>query len=245
MQEERVGRWRFNVYAHKRLLIGFAASALLLVVALLIAPFPSRGIQQPIRFNHQIHTKKEPCTRCHIHVATRRVAGRPQLSICMECHANPVTKSPEEEKLRQLARENGQLAWVRLTRLPRHVRFSHQRHVAVGKVECRVCHGAIAERTEPPQRPLVQIEMSLCLSCHRAEGVRIAAPALKAFREAELAPPLLETLSAMRNKRFDSRRALLAYVESRGAISDEQRNLIASQTEVASAVSTDCIACHR
>ncbi len=165
---------------------------------------------QPIRFNHQVHVKKEPCKTCHRFYETRQVAGRPDLFLCMECHTNPVTEKEEENILRRLAENRQPLRWNRLARLPSHVRFSHQRHIVVGKVECRICHGAIAQTTAPPDEPLVSIDMNFCQDCHRSEKVYLNREAIKAIEELEVGQDTLEALISLRNKRFSSRGDFLA-----------------------------------
>jgi hypothetical protein len=212
--------------------------------------FPiARGVavQQPIRFNHQVHVKKEPCATCHRYVQTREAAGRPDLSICLECHTNPVGKSPEEEKLRQLARENLPLRWTRLYRVPKHVRFSHQRHVAVGKIECETCHGNIAGTTAPPEEPLVRIAMEFCLACHRSEGLRLTGAALQALRGGEMEAGRIELLLPLENKRFRSAGELSQALRRLApeAFPESEVQAILARLLPAGPVSTDCIACHR
>jgi DnaJ-class molecular chaperone len=42
--------------------------------------------------------------------------------------------------------------------------------VALGELECEVCHGAIAATERPPRGPLVEITMDFCMDCHREQG---------------------------------------------------------------------------
>jgi hypothetical protein len=61
---------------------------------------------------------------------------------------------------------------TRLRRGPRrrrrdHVFYTHRRHVGIGELECVNCHGEIADTERPPERPLVRIDMDLCMDCHR------------------------------------------------------------------------------
>ena len=252
-EEASFQRWHLKALkalkgsARGRWLSAIAAGALLGAVLLLLAPLRSPAVQQPIRFNHQVHVKKEPCTTCHRTVLTRETAGRPDLTLCLECHTNPVTQSPEEEKLRQLAREQRPLRWGRLYRVPTHVRFSHQRHVVVGKVECEACHGDIAGTTAPPPRPLVKIRMEFCLDCHRAPGLRLTGASLRALREGAMEAGRMERLLPLENKRFRSGRELSQALQrlAPGTFPEREVEAIRAQLRPAGPVSTDCIACHR
>ena len=227
--------------------LGLTALALLAAIVALSPIRQALALQQPIRFNHQVHVKKEPCTTCHRTVLTGEVAGRPDLSICMECHTNPVTESPEEEKLRQLAGEHRPLRWERLYQVPKHVRFSHQRHVAVGKIDCANCHGDIAGTTAPAAQPLVQINMAFCLDCHRSSGLRLTEAAFKALRAGALDAERTELLVPLENKRFRSERDLAEALRriAPDGFSEGEVQSIRAQLRPAGPVTTDCIACHR
>ncbi len=95
--------------------MSFRARVVLIVavaaVALLVATtWPGRegvALQQPIQFNHQVHVKKEPCQTCHRAFQQGPAACNPTLAICMDCHTNAVSESPEEEKLRVLEKKSG------------------------------------------------------------------------------------------------------------------------------------------
>jgi hypothetical protein len=228
----------------------FASSAgvlLLLLSTLLTCPQVGSAQSQPIQFNHQIHVKQMTCVFCHRFYETREIAGRPELSRCMLCHAYPVSSSPEANKLRTFASERRQLTWVRLTRVAPFVRFSHQRHVAIGKVDCVACHGDIARATRPPTSPLVTISMQLCLDCHRAKALQLDAKALQALQAENLSKDTAEALQTLEHKRFRSSGDLLkAVAESAGRTpSDADQRLITGQLHQADPVTTDCFACHR
>jgi mono/diheme cytochrome c family protein len=62
------------------------------------------------------------------------------------------------------------IEWVKIHNLPDHVYFNHSQHVAVGKVQCQTCHGAIQEMDEVHQdQPL---SMGWCINCHRTTNVQ-------------------------------------------------------------------------
>lgn len=134
----------------------------------------SRNIQsQPILYNHSIHIENGmTCQDCHTGSREQVQATLPTLDTCISCHEEALTENPEEEKIRTLAAANTEAAWVQLTRVPRHVYFSHRRHVAQGEMECAECHGPMETRTEPPREPFRPITMEACMGCHEQRNVR-------------------------------------------------------------------------
>jgi predicted CXXCH cytochrome family protein len=215
-------------------------SALVLAGPLHAAP------AQPIKFNHQVHVKQMTCIFCHQLYETREIAGRPELSRCMLCHAYPVSKSPEVEHLRDFAAKKAEIPWVRLTRVQPFVRFSHQRHIVVGKVECVSCHGEIAATTAPPRSPLVTINMQLCLDCHTARTVQLAPGAAQALKAENLRRALLDSVQVMQRKRFHSGEEFLTRISQlAGPLSEAEARQVTRQLHPATKVSTDCFACHR
>jgi len=128
----------------------------------------SENTQQPIQFSHNKHkTQGVECETCHIYVKEQSFAGIPNLEICLGCHESALTKSTEEEKIRTYAKKGAKLEWQRIYRLPEHVYFSHRRHVAIAKLECVNCHGAIDDTTKPPLKPLKILMMDDCIDCHK------------------------------------------------------------------------------
>jgi hypothetical protein len=176
-----------------RWLVGSALAALLVLVAGLLLPAGSAPPQQPIRFNHKVHVKQAKCQACHTTVTRGPVAGAPKLADCLDCHEGSQAKTPasqkEEAKLEAYAKEKSEIPWVRVWRLPANVRFSHRVHVAVAKVECRTCHGAMETLETPPTAPLKRLTMNDCIGCHEAwqwseerDGKRAAPVAMIAGR---------------------------------------------------------------
>jgi len=145
---------------------------LALVAVLLLMSMTLRGmpVQQPVAFDHLKHTKELElsCELCHDRVITGLDAGLPGRETCALCHQAPQGESPEAARLTQLLAAGAPLSFNKLFRLPDHVNYTHRRHVGIAQLECRNCHGAIAETQRPPLRPLVRIDMAFCLSCHRA-----------------------------------------------------------------------------
>jgi invasion protein IalB len=154
----------------------FVAVALVAIAAPLFSFLTERAnIAQPIAFNHKKHTGdlSLPCTTCHQSVEAQTFAGLPQTETCATCHAAPLTKNPEEEKIRQYASKGEKIPWQRIYRMPGDVFFSHRRHVVLAKVECATCHGKMAEQTTPPSRPLVNQTMAWCINCHQERRVSV------------------------------------------------------------------------
>jgi hypothetical protein len=140
--------------------------------ALLGDPLPAAP-RQPIPFSHRIHAGelKIGCTACHAYAERAPVAGVPSMARCRGCHRfvredreRPAVDA--ELKLLQAAlRDEGTpIEWVRVHRVPDHVRFPHVRHVTSG-VACRECHGAVEEMNVV--RQVAPLAMGWCLDCHR------------------------------------------------------------------------------
>jgi len=134
-------------------------------------PDPPR--KQAIAFDHKKHAGELEidCETCHEYLSVGHHAGLPTLSTCLLCHEEPLTKEPEEQKIRDLAAKGQVDVFRKLFRLPEHVYYSHRRHAIVAKIPCATCHGAIAETTTPPDRPFVRIDMNFCIDCHKRESV--------------------------------------------------------------------------
>ena len=64
----------------------------------------------------------------------------------------------------------GPIEWVRIHHLPDHVYFSHEQHVAVGKLECQQCHGPAEEMEVLGQ--WAPLSMGWCINCHRETEVK-------------------------------------------------------------------------
>ena len=158
--------------------IGFAAAFMLTAaVTTGLTVGPSRiplhpAVSQPISFNHKKHVGELEidCTTCHVTVQTEAFSGLPDAEVCGGCHSEPQGKSEEEKRLVEMLKTGTALAWKPLFRQPAHVFYSHRRHVVAAKLQCRVCHGAIAETTAPPVR-VRRLAMDDCVSCHRRERV--------------------------------------------------------------------------
>jgi hypothetical protein len=140
--------------------------------AALLAAACSAEVRQPIAYNHAAHVKKLEigCETCHETSTAGEVAGIPPLSTCADCHREANGPSPEEKKVVEAVLAGREIPWARLYDLPRHVYFTHRRHVAVARIACERCHGDMGSQTRPPPGPLVALTMDGCIECHRQRG---------------------------------------------------------------------------
>lgn len=127
--------------------------------------------EQPIAFSHKIHAGEYEidCQYCHTGVEIGKSANIPSVNICMNCHSQIKTDSPEIQKLVD-ARDSGRpIEWVRVHNLPDLAYFNHSQHVKVGEVDCQTCHGEIQEMTVVKQH--APLTMGWCIDCHRNTDV--------------------------------------------------------------------------
>lgn len=143
--------------------------------------------EQPILFMHDVHAGENqiPCAYCH-YTADRSVdAGIPSVRVCVGCHVPGSAVSPpaqaqlgfptaerdslwnaEASELVEYWRRQEAIPWVRIHKLPEHVRFPHNMHVNVG-LECSTCHGPVQEMEEVYQ--FASLQMGWCIDCHRGQ----------------------------------------------------------------------------
>lgn len=149
----------------KYFLIGLTIGLLILLI--FINSSLSSKSKQPILFNHKTHqTAGIECIQCHSFYKDQRFSGMPKVSTCIECHKDPITQNPEEEKIRQFHKNGKEIIWERIYDQPEHVFFSHRRHVVLAKMDCKDCHGPMGESETPPTKPWVKMTMKWCMDCH-------------------------------------------------------------------------------
>jgi hypothetical protein len=139
------------------------------------------GPMQPIPFSHKHHAGKFgiDCQYCHSGTDRSAAAGVPSVELCMGCHAQFPKEYDELEGiqiLKQHWEEKKTIEWQQIHRLPEHVQFKHNRHIAAG-LECQRCHGQVQEMEKayltkdtvwwPWGLPAQKLEMGWCISCHR------------------------------------------------------------------------------
>lgn len=152
---------------------------------------------QPIFYSHKVHAglNQINCLYCHAGAEKSRMAMIPSQNICMNCHmainsySGPALVTPggrqvdgtaEIQKLywyagwdpKQRKYVNGghPIEWVKIHNLPSFVYFNHSQHVAVGKVQCQVCHGPIQDMDVVYQYS--DLSMGWCINCHRSTKVQ-------------------------------------------------------------------------
>jgi hypothetical protein len=139
------------------------------------------GPLQPIAFSHKHHagTYQIDCQYCHSGTDRSPSAGVPSVELCMGCHAQFPAGYDEFEGIRVLKEhweDKRPIEWEQIHRLPEHVQFRHNRHVAAG-IDCQRCHGPVEEMDKlyltadtvwwPWLLPSGKLEMGWCIQCHR------------------------------------------------------------------------------
>jgi hypothetical protein len=121
--------------------------------------------QQPIAFDHEIHVQQlgVQCEFCHRTATTGMTAGYPDVQQCMFCHQTIGQGQAEIEKVRTAWAAQEPVDWTRVNRLPDHVHFAHDAHIAAG-VACETCHGDVAKMTQVTQARA--LNMGDCVACH-------------------------------------------------------------------------------
>ncbi len=156
-----------------RFVIGSAIAAAVAVPALCMAwvrtPYMTgqdEPLAQPVKFDHRHHVRDEgiDCEYCHSGVTRSAYAGIPAVSVCMGCHDQIWTSSPELARVRDAYFHDQPIRWARVDSLPRHVFFNHAIHVAKG-VGCVTCHGRVDLMGQVLQER--SLLMQWCLDCHR------------------------------------------------------------------------------
>lgn len=126
----------------------------------------------PIAFPHNTHAGdfQIDCQYCHFAAERSVDAGMPSVASCMGCHliVRGRNKPEEVDKLKDFWARGEPIPWVRIYKVPDHVKFPHMRHVDkdAGGLECQECHGLVEEIEviEEVEQPL---KMGWCVECHR------------------------------------------------------------------------------
>jgi hypothetical protein len=128
---------------------------------------PVGAVTQPLAFNHAKHAAVA-CATCHSGAETRAQATFPSGATCAKCHATP-PRTVSQKNWDAIQRRDP-ARWMPVTHLADYVTFSHRRHVTLGGLACESCHADIGQRTAPPARTPMRLNMDTCLSCHQREG---------------------------------------------------------------------------
>ncbi|SDK38826.1 Cytochrome c, mono-and diheme variants [Catalinimonas alkaloidigena] len=157
---------------------GVAFVALILLTKVAFDAVYSIGIQQhyaptqPIAFSHKLHVGMYEinCAYCHTGVYKAKSANIPSPNICMNCHNQIKTESPEIKKIWNAVNTGTPIEWVRVHNLPDLAYFNHSQHTTVGGIECQTCHGQIQEMEVVEQHS--SLTMGWCINCHRETVVK-------------------------------------------------------------------------
>ena len=122
---------------------------------------------QPIDFNHRDHIQGDrlDCELCHSGVRRSAFAGMPPVERCMGCHRFVLPQNPSVTALRRFWEAGKPIPWIKVTALPRFVRFSHEAHT-LSNVDCSGCHGDVSTMNRVAR--VVPLTMGWCVECHRA-----------------------------------------------------------------------------
>ena len=122
---------------------------------------------QPIAFSHKIHAGENNinCAYCHTSVYKGKSANIPSANICMNCHSQIKTESPEIKKIYRAIERKQPIQWVRVHNLPDLAYFNHSQHTQVGGIVCQTCHGPIQNMEVVYQYSA--LTMGWCINCHR------------------------------------------------------------------------------
>lgn len=126
---------------------------------------------QPIAFSHELHAGKHEiqCSYCHTGVERGKSATIPAVNVCMNCHNQIKTTSPEIKKIKAAYENNKPIEWVRIHNLQDFAYFNHYQHYKIAGIECQTCHGPIQEMPEVYQHS--NLTMGWCINCHRETKV--------------------------------------------------------------------------
>jgi hypothetical protein len=129
-------------------------------------------LDQPVKFSHKHHVGDDgiDCRYCHTSVEKSAFAGVPSTEVCMTCHSQIWTDSPNLKPVLESYRSGRPIAWARVHDLPDFVFFNHSIHIKKG-VACVSCHGQIDEM--PITWKAKNLSMRWCLDCHRNPAKQI------------------------------------------------------------------------
>jgi hypothetical protein len=151
--------------------------AILLVVLMLTASSGEHepAVRQPFGFNHKLHMEEDlTCTGCHLRAEEGVFATMPPLRACLLCHEEAQGEDPDEAKVREYAELGDYVPWVQVNELVGHVYFSHEAHVSWGGMDCKECHGDIANSEEVlTQSQVEDLTMTACMDCHEERGASL------------------------------------------------------------------------
>jgi hypothetical protein len=159
-----------NTIASVSLFAGAAVPFLALVTGTTMtgSPYNTKQfvpIDQPVPFSHKHHALELgiDCRYCHTSVEDSAIAGVPSTDVCMSCHSQIWTNSPNLDPVRKSYETGTRIQWNKVNDVPDFVYFNHSIHIARG-ISCNNCHGAVnkMELTWKGSK----FQMAWCLECH-------------------------------------------------------------------------------
>lgn len=128
---------------------------------------------QPIAFSHELHagTHNIECSYCHTGVERGKMATIPSANVCMNCHNQIKTESPEIKKIWNAVETGRPIEWIRIHNLPDFAYFNHLQHYKIAGIACQTCHGEIQEMKVVAQHS--NLTMGWCINCHRETEVNL------------------------------------------------------------------------
>jgi hypothetical protein len=140
------------------------------LISILLVTIISATIKfdQPITYNHKLHIEEVglTCIDCHVNAETQARAVIPNISLCGECHDDVEAESPEQRKVAEYVLNSRNIPWIQVNLMPDYVYFSHRRHVVLGKIECKTCHGEVEQMEYPFMSSHLTMDMAWCMNCH-------------------------------------------------------------------------------
>ncbi len=123
--------------------------------------------KQPLPFSHRVHAgvNRIGCRMCHAYADHSTIAGIPSMTRCFGCHKFIDRDKADIQLLLKTYDEGKVIEWARVYRVPDHVFFSHERHLAAG-LRCQTCHGEVENMDVVRQAS--SLTMGWCVDCHRA-----------------------------------------------------------------------------
>lgn len=122
-------------------------------------------LDQPVPFSHKHHAVELgiDCRFCHTGVEDQAHAGVPATEVCMTCHSQIWTNSPNLQPVRDSWEKNIPIQWNKVNTVPDFVYFNHSIHIDRG-VSCNNCHGAVNKM--PITWKGNSFRMMWCVECH-------------------------------------------------------------------------------
>jgi cytochrome c7-like protein len=105
---------------------------------------------------------------CHAWAEHAPIAGVPSMNRCVGCHKFVDRDKDDIKTILEAAEQGHAIEWSRVHRLPDHVFFNHEAHVARAQLRCQECHGEVEKMHVV--RQVAPLTMGWCVECHEQRG---------------------------------------------------------------------------